>query len=162
MPYTIPGEDARRAEAALDEALSIVSSIEDDMERLRASSYIAKKVKLLGINMADVRASTMRSLNAQGMTYEQLAIQSGVTKGRIQQILGKVDRGSNKPGAVEQKFALRAAELRAQNFSGDQIAAILLPEIRRTPGGQGMPAHKISNILAVDEEYIEIYDPDAQ
>jgi hypothetical protein len=96
----------------------------------------------------------MRQLNDQGVTYEQLAIRAGVTKPRIQQIMGRAAK-PNKLGRLTYSFSVRAGELRGGGFTPAQIAQILVPEIRRSPGGKNMTVTKIAEILGASESEVE-------
>jgi len=148
-----------QAVVALEESVAIVCSISDPVQRLQATSRMANELKAAGMMMAEERASTMEGLNQEGLAYDQLAEIAGVTKPRVQQILGKVNRPS-RLGKLEHEYAVKAAELRGRGMEGLSIAVQLVPEIRNSPGGKRLTRKKIAKILGCDLEDVVLMDKD--
>lgn len=148
-----------KAVEALEESVEIVRNISDPVQRLQATSHMAKELKSAGITMAEERASTMEGLSQEGLAYDQLAEIAGVTKPRVQQILGKVNRPS-RLGKLEHEYAVKAAELRGRGAESLSIAVQLVPEIRRSPGGKRLTRKKIAKILSCELEDVILMDKD--
>lgn len=157
MEQNEQGDPCLLARAHVEKSLEVLANITEPELRLKALSKLARDYKVAGQKTSELRADTMRELNDLGHGYDTLAKWAGVSKGRVQQVLGKVRR-TPRPGKIEYSFSLRATELRAQGYDAERIARALVPAIRSNAGGKLVSREKIAQILNCSLNDVTEYD----
>ncbi len=147
-------ESARgHLEASLDE----ISNIDNPEDRLRFLSLMGKHYKNAGEWLSDLKTEAVKELHQSGYSYSQIAKLADVSKSRVQQLLGKVERVS-KPGRLHFLYAVESSKLRGQGFSDEKIAEMLVPQIRDHQGGWSLTVEQISDIINCPDFLVRKYD----
>lgn len=138
----------------IDGLVEDLRNIPDPLEQALAAGRLMESFKSAVSQSKDIRIGAVQTLSGIGWGYQRIAESLGVSKPRVQQLL-KAPAVPRRPGILEQRSKVLAAEMRAKGRASDSdIAFAAVEQIRRSRGGANWTTEQIAGWIEVDESFV--------
>lgn len=135
-------------EAVIDRLLDQIAEVKDPVERARDATWLLTVLVDANAEASEIRARAAVEMAKQGMSYQDIANQLSISRGRAQQLV-KQFRAGKRPGVLEVMARTQAAELRAKGAEEEDLVFKIVPRLRRHQGGWNLTAQNIAAFLEV-------------
>lgn len=143
---------------ALDTLIKGLREIPDPLDQALAAGALMEAMKTAVTEIKDLRIEAVKSLSNVGWGYQRIAEALGVSKPRVQQLLNAPDV-PRRPGVLEQRTRVLAAEMRAKGKASDRdIAVAAVEQVRRARGGMNWSIEQIAGWADVEEALVASAD----
>lgn len=144
------------------DAIDSINSIADPLEKAAAATRMMYAIMGISEELRDIRQESVRQLkDIKGWGYQQIGDELGIGKARASQIYVGA-RVAKRPGVIEMRAKVAAAEMRAKGSKDEEIIAAVVPLIRNTKGGDQLSVKRIAEILEIDLDLVEKNMPPAE
>lgn len=144
--------------ATIDILVDRLRDIPDPLQQAIAAGALMEELKRATSEIKGIRIEAVQTLNAIGWGYKKIAEAMGISKPRVQQLLNAPDV-PRRPGILEQRTRVLAAEMRAKGSPNDKtIARAVVEHVRSSRGGANWSATQIASWAEVDEGLIDAAD----
>jgi len=144
----------------LDGLIDNLRDIPDPLQQAIAAGTLMEDLKRATSEIKDIRIEAVQTLNSIGWGYQKIAEAMGLSKPRVQQLLN-APAVPRRPGVLEQRTRVLAAEMRAKGTASDKtIAKAAVEHVRGSRGGTNWSAAQIAAWADVDEDLIAAADVD--
>lgn len=138
----------------IDNLVNGLRGIPDPLDQAIAAGILMESFKQATAEIKDIRIEAVQTLNAIGWAYQKIAEAMGISKPRVQQLLNAPDV-PRRPGILEQRTRVLAAEMRAKGTANDKgIAKAAVEHVRGSRGGANWSTAQIAEWAEVDEDLV--------
>lgn len=135
-------------ETAINRLLDQIAHIEDPVEQARDATWLLAVLVEANAEASEIRAQAAVEMAKLGMSYQDIANQLSISRGRAQQLV-KQFRAGKRPGVLEVMAKTRAAELMARGADEEELVLKIVPLLRKHQGGWNLTAQVIAQYLKV-------------
>lgn len=146
-PYPVHPPVAR-TETALKAMLSAVRRSKNPLTRAQSAGDVLNMLQEYAEELREVRTDAVAELNEQGMGYATIAAELGVSKGRVQQFLGRAAKPI-RMSRTEAFARTEAQRLREEGANDDTIVDTMLPALIDVRSAERFTAATIADMLDV-------------